>query len=62
MGTLIIFAAVTLFAVALGVLARTRYGELRLREIPGFVAIVVAGRQHRSQAAGILRARQSERS
>lgn len=62
MGILIAIAAVTLSAVVLRLLTQTRYGELRLMEIPGFLAIMIAGRQHRSQAAEILDARKRERS
>jgi hypothetical protein len=62
MGTLVAIAVVTLLAVALRLLSHTRYGELRLMEVPGFIAIMIAGRRYRSQAAEILRARKSERS
>lgn len=62
MGTLIIFAIVTLSAVALAVLTRTRYGELRLMEIPGFLWITLASKAHRSQVTEILASRKNERS
>lgn len=62
MGTLVAIAAVTAAAVTLGLLGRTRYGELRLMELAGALWVALAGRRHRTQMAEILGARKRERS
>lgn len=62
MGTLVAITAVMVAAIALRLLARTRFGELRLMELPGALWVALASRHHRTQMTEILRARKNERS
>lgn len=53
--------ALALLACALGALFAvahfTRYGHLRLSEVPGFFCVLVAGRSYRARVRTILRSR-----
>lgn len=55
---LLIFAAVVAFMVPLYVIAQhTRYGHLRISELPGFVWVMLGGPEYRRAAAAILASR-----
>lgn len=54
---LIAAAGVALLVGALWAVGRSKYGQLYLGELPGFLFILAAGRSYRRQAAAILASR-----
>ena len=58
MTALLIFAALVPVMITLYVVAQhTRYGHLRISELPGAVLILLAGKSSRARLAGILASR-----
>lgn len=57
MVVLLALAATSALAVPLMLLGRSRYGQLLVSEVPGFLFVLLAGRACRAQAREILASR-----